>query len=72
MIVFDREHNANIEWKLTGEVYDRVSCYDWEELLVGEDQYGECYTASGIVSCGEIQEIHDIEMVHTVEKGLNY
>ena len=47
-----------ITWRATGEVIDRTSIYDWEEVVEGEDELGNQYEASATISIGEIIEIH--------------
>jgi len=51
-----------ITWTGTGEVIDRTSIYDWEEVVEGEDLFGNMWAASASVSIGEIVEIHEPEM----------
>ena len=55
--------DTGITWEGTGEVIDRVSIYDWEEIVDGEDQEGNEYRASASVSIGMIVEIHEPEKI---------
>ena len=51
--------STGITWRGTGEVLDVISAYDWEEVVEGEDENGNIWTASATVSIGEIQEIYE-------------
>ncbi len=59
---FSKEFNTYIQWVTTGEIYDQVSEYDWEEGLEGEGDDGRYYVAGGVISCDEIIEVNEIEL----------
>lgn len=45
------------EWMLTGEVTDRVSIYDWEEVVERIGSNGAIEQATGTVSCGVLIKV---------------
>ncbi len=53
---------TDITWTGTGEIIDRVSAYDYEEIVEGYDDVGNEYAASASVSCGIMQEIYVPEL----------
>lgn len=52
----------DIDWELDEEM-DKLSAYDSEWSLTGDDDYGNEYIATGTMSCGELVNIIDIERV---------
>ena len=60
--MFDTENytdpSTGITWSGTGEVLERISIYDWEEVVEGIDKDYNIWEASASVSCGIIQEIY--------------
>jgi len=54
-----KDPSTGITWWGTGEVLDRISAYDWEEVVTGEDDLGNQWEASASVSMGHIQEIYE-------------
>ena len=58
-----KDPSTGITWWGTGEVLDRISAYDHEEIVTGEDDLGNQWEASASVSCGEICEIFEPELV---------
>ena len=54
---------TGIKWNPTGEILDRVSIYDWEEVVIGHDKDGNIWKASATVSCGIIQEIIEPKLI---------
>ncbi len=53
----------DIEWELTGDVLDRIDIYDHSEVVVGYDKIGNEFEGVAEVSCGEIIDVDDIELV---------
>ena len=45
------------------EVLDVIDTHDQDWLVTAQDIYGNVFEAVGIYSCGELQEVRDIEMV---------
>jgi len=58
---------TGITWSGTGEVIDRISVYDWEEIVEGYDDFGNEYAASASVSCGIIQDIYEPELTSPIK-----
>jgi len=58
-----KDPSTGITWSGTGEVLDRISVYDHEEVVVGWDEDDNQWEASASVSCGEIQEIFEPQKV---------
>jgi hypothetical protein len=52
-----------IKWNNTGEVLSRVDSYDWTEKAEGVDQFGNDWQGYAIMSCDEIIEIEEPEMI---------
>ena len=58
------KHNGeylDIDFDLTGEVVDRVSEYDYSEIVEGIDQHGQNWVGEATLSAGEIIDITCIE-----------
>ena len=53
----------DIEWELTGDVLDRIDVYDHSEVVIGYDKIGSEYEGVAEVSCGEIVDVEDIELI---------
>jgi hypothetical protein len=52
-----------VTWHETREVIDRIDCYDKVVIAEGEDKFGNEWKALASISCGEMVEIEDPELV---------
>jgi hypothetical protein len=50
----------SINWEVEEE-FEKLSVHDIEVSIIGIDNYGNKYRAMAILSCGEIEDITDIE-----------
>lgn len=53
---------SKIHWG-RGEVFEKISPYDYEAFMHGIDDNNIQYEGVGIYSCGELQEVKDITVV---------
>jgi hypothetical protein len=62
-----REHTFKsawgIDWELTGDILDRIDIYDHVETVTGVDEKGREWEGSGLVSCGDLVEVDDAELI---------
>ena len=55
--------NMKVIWDRTGDVVDWFGAYDFEETVEGMDEDGNEYIGTAVMSCGELIDIEDPEMV---------
>ena len=63
MARFATPGNWGIEWELTGDILDRIDIYDHVETVTGVDEKGREWEGSGLVSCGDLVEVDDAELI---------
>jgi hypothetical protein len=65
--IMAREHTFKsawgIKWELTGDILDRIDIYDHVETVTGVDEKGREWEGSGLVSCGDLVEVDDAELI---------
>ena len=56
-------YSAGIYWERTGEILSQISVYDWDEVVEGCDRDCKYYNATATISCNEIVEVTEIELI---------
>ena len=56
-------NDMEVIWDRTGDVVDVFGPYDFEETVEGMDEDGNEYVGTAVISCDDIVEIQDVELV---------
>ena len=55
--------SMKVIWDRTGDVVDWFGAYDFEETVEGMDEDGNEYIGTAVISCDDIIEVQDVELV---------
>ena len=56
-------YSHGIYWERTGEILDKISVYDYDEVVEGCDRDGHYYNATASISCDVIIAVTEVELI---------
>lgn len=60
-----------ITWEIE-QYFEKIDVHTQEVSLIGFNGYGDKYSAFGILCCGEIEDVNDVELVYKSDRFVTH